>query len=312
MAGAAPAIDGAGRPAGRTIAYEVTHRTEYLYESDVSHSFGQLHVLPREFPGQRCRSASVKILPKPEDYHERIDFFGNRVSFLAIHARHRKLSVTARSVVEVDDRAAADPAPACHRPWEDVRDALRTGSADRIDAGQFSLDSPLVAASDRFADYAAGSFTTGRDFLAAVRDLAHRIHTEFTYKPGATSVTTPVDEAFDQREGVCQDFAHLAIACLRSIGLPARYVSGYLETDPPPGRPKLRGADASHAWVAVLVPEFGWLELDPTNDQLASNRYVVTAYGRDYSDVPPLSGVIYTEGRTKRLRVVVDVVALAA
>jgi transglutaminase-like putative cysteine protease len=294
------------------IAYEVTHRTEYHYESDVSHSYGQLHVLPREFPGQRCRSASVKILPKPEDYRERIDFFGNRVSFLAIHARHRKLSVTATSVVEVDDRPAADPAPECHRPWEDVRDVLRTASADRIDAGQFSLDSPLVAASERFADYAAGSFTPGRDFLAAVRDLAHRIHTEFTYKPGATSVTTPVAEAFDLREGVCQDFAHLTIACLRSIGLPARYVSGYLETDPPPGRPKLRGADASHAWVAVLVPEFGWLEVDPTNDQLASNRYVVTAYGRDYSDVPPLSGVIYTEGRTKRLRVVVDVVALAA
>ncbi|HEY5199260.1 MAG TPA: transglutaminase family protein [Solirubrobacteraceae bacterium] len=294
------------------IAYEVTHRTEYDYESDVSHSYSQLHLLPRELPGQRCLSSSVLVVPEPEDYRERVDFFGNRVSFLAIHEPHRKLSVTATSVVEVDGREDARPSFECHRPWEDVRDALRGAPADRIDAGQFSLDSPLVAASTRFADYAAVSFTAGRDFLDAVSDLSHRIHTEFEYKPGATSVSTPVDEVLDQREGVCQDFAHLAIACLRSIGLPARYVSGYLETDPPPGRPKLRGADASHAWLAVLVPGFGWLEVDPTNDRFASNRYIVTAFGRDYSDVPPLSGVIYTEGATTRLKVVVDVVALAA
>ncbi|HWH11587.1 MAG TPA: transglutaminase family protein [Solirubrobacteraceae bacterium] len=294
------------------IAYEVTHRTEYHYESDVSHSYGQLHVLPRELPEQRCRSAEVVIVPEPEDYAERIDFFGNRVSFMAIHEPHRKLSVTATSVVEVDRRVDAGPSPACHRPWEEVRESLRRAPGDRMAAGQFSLDSPLVTASARFARYASASFTAGRDFLDAVADLSHRIHTEFEYKPGATSVTTPVDEAFELREGVCQDFAHLAIACLRSIGLPARYVSGYLETDPPPGRPKLRGADASHAWLAVLVPDFGWLDVDPTNDQFGSNRYVVAAFGRDYSDVPPLSGVIYTEGRTKRLNVVVDVVALAA
>jgi transglutaminase-like putative cysteine protease len=293
------------------IAYLVTHRTEYQYESDVSHSYGQLHVLPREFPGQRCRSASVVIRPKPEDYAERVDFFGNRVSFMAIHEPHRKLSVTAKTVVEVDGGEAILPA-ACHRPWEAVRDALREDQADRIDASQFALDSPLVRASGDFARYARRSFTNERDFVDGVRELAHRIHTEFAYKPGATSVATPVDEVFETRAGVCQDFAHVAIACLRSIGLPARYVSGYLETDPPAGRAKLRGADASHAWLAVLVPGFGWLPVDPTNDQLVNNRYVVTAVGRDYSDVPPLSGVIYTEGRTKRLKVVVDVVALAA
>jgi transglutaminase-like putative cysteine protease len=169
-----------------------------------------------------------------------------------------------------------------------------------------------VAASWRFADYARESFRPGRDLVDGVGDLAHRIHADFAYTPGATSVSTPVDEVFDQREGVCQDFAHLGIACLRSIGLPARYVSGYLETDPPAGRPKLRGADASHAWLAVLVPGLGWLDVDPTNDQFVSNRYVVAAFGRDYSDVPPVSGVIYTEGRTKKLKVVVDVVALAA
>jgi transglutaminase-like putative cysteine protease len=293
------------------MAYEVTHRTEYVYESDVSHSYGQLHVLPRELAGQRCRSATVKIVPEPEDIRERVDFFGNRVSFFAIHEPHRKLRVTAKSVVEVDHRPA-DASLEWHRPWEDVRAALRAVPESRVDASQFALDSPLVAASPRFADYATRSFTPGRDFLEAVTSLSHRIHTDFAYEPGATSVATPVDEVFERREGVCQDFAHLGIACLRSIGLPARYVSGYLETDPPPGRPKLRGADASHAWLSVLVAESGWLDVDPTNDQLASNRYVVTAYGRDYSDVPPLSGVIYTEGRTKRLKVVVDVVSLGA
>jgi len=293
------------------IAYEVTHRTDYHYETDVSHSFGQLHVLPREFPGQRCRSAGVVIVPEPDDYAERIDFFGNRVSFMAIHEPHRELSVTATSVVEVGPRTGGQ-SPECGRPWEEVRAALRSpGAVDRVNACQFALDSPLLAASREFADYARKSFTGGRGLLEAVCDLSHRIHTEFAYKPGATSVTTPVDEVLRTREGVCQDFAHLAIACVRSIGLPARYVSGYLETDPPAGRTKLRGADASHAWLAVLVPEVGWVEVDPTNDQLVSSRYVVAAVGRDYSDVPPVSGVIYTEGATKRLEVVVDVTALA-
>jgi transglutaminase-like putative cysteine protease len=291
------------------MIYEVTHRTEYQYQSDVSDSYGQLHLLPREFPGQRCRSTEVVIEPEPEDYAVRVDFFGNRVSFLAIHAPHRALRVTAKSVVEVDERTGCLSA-FCHRPWEEVRDALRSSAADQIDASQFTLDSPLVSAAAAYADYASGSFTPGRDLIGGVTDLAHRIHEDFAYKPGATSVTTPLAEAFARREGVCQDFAHLGIACLRSLGLAARYVSGYLETDPPPGRPKLKGADGSHAWLSVLLPEHGWLDVDPTNDQLANHRYVVVAYGRDYSDVPPVSGVIYTKGKTKQLRVLVDVVAL--
>jgi transglutaminase-like putative cysteine protease len=294
--------------AGRTMTYEVTHRTEYDYESDVSDSYAQLHLLPRELPGQRCRSARVVVDPEPEDYRVRTDYFGNRVSFLAIHAPHRALRVTATSVVEVDDRPGL--ARVGERTWEEVRDLGRSAPADRLEAAQFALDSPLVAGSPAFADYAIASFTPGRAFLDAVTELTHRIHADFTYKPGATSVSTPLEEAFAGREGVCQDFAHVGIACLRSIGLPARYVSGYLETDPPPGRPKLKGADGSHAWLSVLVPEVGWLDVDPTNDQFANLRYVVAAYGRDYSDVPPLSGVIYTEGRTKRLRVLVDVIAV--
>jgi transglutaminase-like putative cysteine protease len=292
-----------------TMVYEVTHRTEYEYEADVSDSYAQLHLLPREHPGQRCRSSAVVIDPEPEDHRVRVDFFGNRVSFVAIHAPHRTLRVTATSVVEVDDPSRARP-PAGDLAWEEVREIVRTAPADRMAASDFALDSPLAPASAELADYARVSFAAGRPFLAAVTDLRHRLHADFAYKPGSTSVTTPVAEVLDRREGVCQDFAHLGIACLRSIGLPARYVSGYLETDPPPGRPKLKGADGSHAWMSVLVPGAGWLDVDPTNDQPAGNRYVVAAYGRDYSDVPPLSGVIYTEGREQRLRVAVDVVAL--
>jgi transglutaminase-like putative cysteine protease len=295
-----------------TIAYAVTHRTEYDYESDVSDSYGQLHLLPRDFPGQRCRASELVIDPKPEGYRVRTDFFGNRVSSFAIHTTHRELRVTATSEVEVDDRGAGPAALWGGRPWEEIRDGLRRSPSDRLEASQFALDSPLVAAAPNFAGYAAESFTPRRPLLDAATDLIHRIHEDFAYEPGATSVTTPVEEVFERREGVCQDFAHLGIACMRSIGLPARYVSGYLETDPPPGRPKLQGADFSHAWLSLLLPGSGWLDLDPTNDQLAGNRYVVAAYGRDYSDVPPLSGVIYTEGGTQRLRVVVDVAALPA
>jgi transglutaminase-like putative cysteine protease len=292
--------------------YQVTHRTSYEYEADVSTSYGQLHLLPRDAPGQRCRAAEVTIDPPAEDYRERLDFFGNRVCFMAVHEPHRALTVTASSVVEVDERDAGISLLG-HTPWEQARDALRHGHAtDPVDAAQFVLDSPLIEVADVYRGYAAPSFAPGRNLLDAVASLSGRIHADFTYKPGATSVTTPLAEVFAQRLGVCQDFAHVGIACLRSVGLAARYVSGYLETDPPPGSPKLTGVDGSHAWLSVLVPEAGWVDLDPTNDQFANGRYVVTAYGRDYTDVPPMNGVIYTEGRTRSLKVVVDVVAIDA
>lgn len=293
------------------VSYEVTHKTEYVYEADVSDSYGQLHLLPRSLPGQRCHAAEVVVDPAPDDYRERLDYFGNRVSYLAIHRPHRALTVSATSVVAVEDRPHALPQVG-DQPWEEARDAMRDGHVlDPLDAVQYVLDSPLVESSGAFADYAVTTFTPGRPLLEAVVDLCHRIHTDFKYESGSTSVTTSLNEVFAQRKGVCQDFAHIGIACLRSIGLPARYVSGYLETDPPPGRPKLKGADGSHAWMSVLLPEAGWLDVDPTNNRLVSNRYIVTAYGRDYGDVPPLSGVIYTTGRTESLRVLVDVVALA-
>jgi transglutaminase-like putative cysteine protease len=300
-----------------TVVYQVTHRTSYEYESDVTPSYSQLHLLPRDEPGQRCRSSEVVVDPQPDDQRVRTDFFGNRVTYLAIHEPHRALTVTSTSVVEVEVR---DPGLAllARRPWEEVRDhfaasssKVGAGADQHVEAVQFRLDSRLVAASREFGDYASAScFAPGRDLLDAVTALCSQIHADFAYKPGSTSVSTPLTEVFAERVGVCQDFAHVGIACLRSIGLPARYVSGYLETDPPPGRPKLTGADVSHAWLSVMVPGAGWLDFDPTNDQLVNHRYVVAAYGRDYSDVPPLTGVIFSEGRTESMKVTVDVVAL--
>jgi transglutaminase-like putative cysteine protease len=293
-----------------TVTYRVTHRTEYEYEKEVSSSYSQLHLLPRDVPGQRCRAADVKVTPAPGDYRERVDYFGNRVAFLAIHEPHRALTVTATSVVEVEERPDGLSLFG-QRPWEEARAAVRAGDVhDPLDAAQFTLDSPVVEAAEAYRQYAVASFAPGRHLLEAVTSLCSRIHSDFAYEPGSTSVTTTLAEVFEQRTGVCQDFAHVGIACLRSIGLPARYVSGYLETDPPPGRAKLSGVDGSHAWLSVLIPGAGWLDVDPTNDQLVSSRYIVTAYGRDYNDVPPLNGVIYTEGRTKSLSVEVDVVAL--
>ena len=291
-----------------TVTYEVTHRTAYVYADDVAPSYSRLHLLPRDLPGQRCLRSRVVIDPEPETIRERADFFGNRVAYVAIHEPHRALTVTSTSVVEVGERA---PAPAARRPWEEVRDELRDPRApEHVEAVQFLLDSPLLASGAAYAAYAAPCFGPGTDLLAGVTALSSQIHADFAYMPGSTSVSTPLAQVFAERQGVCQDFAHAGIACLRSIGLAARYVSGYLATDPPPGRPKLIGADVSHAWLSVLVPGAGWLDIDPTNDQLVNDRYVVTAFGRDYSDVPPLHGVIFTEGATESLQVTVDVVAL--
>jgi len=293
-----------------SVTYRVTHRTEYRYASDVVPSYSQLHLVPRELPGQRLRSAKVTMDPRPEYFREGLDYFGNRVAYAAIQQPHRKLSVTADSLVEIGERASG-PSLLGERPWELVRDEARSGEAgDRLEAAQFAIASPLIRGTAEFADYARESFTPERPLLDAITELSSRIHADFTYKPGSTTVNTPVSEVFAKRRGVCQDFAHLGIACLRAIGLPARYVSGYLETDPPPGRKKLKGADVSHAWLSVLLGEADWLEIDPTNDQLVNDRYIVTAYGRDYSDVPPLKGVIHTHGKTKSLKVTVDVVAV--
>jgi transglutaminase-like putative cysteine protease len=306
------------------MTFRITHRTTYTYADPVTLGYGVLHMIPRDFPGQVCRSAAVRIDPLPDFYQERPDFFGNRMSYFEIRTSHRELGVVSTSEVEVDTESR--PAPSGAMAWEEARDRVhpparatdsdgaRGGSEaldpEALDARQYTLDSPLVFPSPALAEYAAGSFTPGRGVMDALVHLAERIHDDFRYEAGVTSVTTTVEEAFEKRAGVCQDFAHVVIGCLRSVGLAARYVSGYLETDPPPGQPRMRGADVSHAWASLFVPGEGWLDVDPTNRQLTNDRYTTTAWGRDYGDVPPLKGVIFTEGAEHDLEVLVDVVRI--
>jgi len=237
-----------------------------------------------------------------------MDFFGNAVTFFAVQEPHRSLTITARSTVQVIPRRMPRPE---HTPaWETVRDLLHhERSAAQLEAVQYLFESPHIPCSSRLRHYAAASFPPGRPLLSAVLDLTRRIATDFTYDPQATSVSTPLQDVLRAGRGVCQDFAHVQIGCLRALGLAARYVSGYLVTRPPPGQPRLVGADASHAWVSVYCPGHGWIEADPTNNMLPSDRHITIAFGRDYSDVSPIKGVLLGGGR-HTMRVAVDVIPI--
>lgn len=292
------------RTTSTATTFTVVHTTRYVYEKPVTESHGAVILQPRDTGSQRHLDGGVEISPEPSYVRDHEDVYGNRTGYFAVHEPHTELVVTSRNVVEVDDPGV----PTTDLSWEDA--LVRVDRADDPDlrlARQFLLPSPSVTLGPRLREYAAPSFVTGRPVIAAYEDLVHRIHEEFEFDPSATDVSTPLDEVLEARAGVCQDFAHLTIGCLRSLGLPARYVSGYLETDPPPGKPKLQGADASHAWVSLGVPGIGWVDADPTNDQFLSGRHVTVAWGRDYTDVTPLKGVIYTDGRTEELVVEVDV-----
>jgi transglutaminase-like putative cysteine protease len=295
--------------------FQVIHRTEYHYPSTVSSSFGELVILPRNRPGQLCLRSNLEIEPTPTDLRPRLDFFGNRATYFAVLAPHTQLSVTATSLLRVTGPPPVDlETPLSWKVARDrIRSAVGTGAdadPEGLDARQFALGSPLVSLSERLVEYAQQSFQPDAPLLEAAVSLSSRIYRDFTYLPGVTEVTSTIDEVLEQRAGVCQDFAHLAIGCMRSLGLAARYVSGYLETQPPPGQERLEGADASHAWFAVFVPDVGWVDIDPTNDQLVDDRYITTAWGRDYTDVPPVKGVIFTRGDRQELRVSVDVLRI--
>jgi transglutaminase-like putative cysteine protease len=283
----------------------VAHRTTYTYGDAVSTSHHEAHLAPRDGESQRTLAHDVAISPSPSVRRERFDFFGNRALHFSIREPHRTLEVLAVSLVELS--ALPPPVLAAPPAWEEVRDRLATDRRrDVLDAYALSFDSPLVRGGPEVRDYAASSFTPGRPLLDAVRDLTTRIHADFHYDTEATEVATPVKEVLRRRRGVCQDFAHLQIACLRAFGLAGRYVSGYLLTRPPAGRPKLVGADASHAWVGTFVPDFGWIQFDPTNDLLPSDEHVTVAWGRDFTDVTPVKGVILGGGKHE-VRVSVDV-----
>ncbi len=284
--------------------FTVVHRTTYRYQSPVTESHGVVVLHPRDTTSQRRHSGELVVEPAPSDLADHLDVYGNRTGYFAVHEPHTELVVTARNRVTVETPAVPDTSP----PWEDVAALVASPTdGDLRQTRQFLLASPSVDLGPALRAYAEASFTPGRPVLEAYEDLVRRINDEFAFDPTATDVATPVEQVLADRAGVCQDFAHLAIACLRSLGLPARYVSGYLETDPPPGQPKLQGADASHAWLSLGVPGIGWIDADPTNDQFLSDRHITVAWGRDYTDVTPLKGVIYTEGGTEELVVEVDV-----
>lgn len=279
--------------------YHVLHETLYRYESPVVLSQQLLHLTPRLLPFQRLAAHRIDVDPPPTETGTRDDYFGNPVMQFMIAAPHASLAVRAESRVAVAPRA--EPAPDV--PWEATRDRLRGtgGGAALLEPRQFLYESPHVEFFRDLAAYAEPSFTPGRGLLAAALDLTRRIHADFRFDPTATSVSTPLREVLARRRGVCQDFAHFMAGCLRTQGLAARYVSGYILTSPPPGKPRLIGADASHAWLSVwsggtAQGEGAWIDLDPTNDCLVGEEHITLGWGRDFSDVTPMRGVILGAG----------------
>jgi transglutaminase-like putative cysteine protease len=289
------------------MKYRVTHKTEYSYAGQVTQCLNEAHLVPRNTPHQRRLSNQLNIDPSPSDYIDRQDFFGNRVSHFSIEQPHTSFTLIATSEIHLNG-SLAESATLNDIAWHVVRDRLRSPKEPALrEHRQFVLDSPFVPKIAELADYGSVSFPQNRPLVEAVLELMERVHQEFRYDPGFTSVSTPLSEVLHHRRGVCQDFAHLAIGCLRAMGLAARYVSGYLETIPPPGEQRRVGTDASHAWFSVFVPEAGWIDFDPTNNQMPLQQHITTAWGRDFSDVTPLKGVIFGGGDDHKLDVSVDV-----
>lgn len=285
--------------------YDVRHRTHYQYSAPVSLAHNQAHLALRSTPFQNVLASSLTIRPTPSVLDEWRDHFGNVAHYFTLEEPHDEFEITATSHVDVIEPNW--PAPASTPTWEETVEVVRYPADDAaLEAAQYTFESPRIRRLNQAADYARESFPAGRPLLAALLDLTARIHRDFRYVPGATTSHTSTAEVFAQRRGVCQDFAHLQITCLRTLGLAARYVSGYLLTDPPPGQPKLIGADASHAWVSVYCPGFGWLDFDPTNNAMPRLRHVTVAWGRDYSDVCPVQG-IFLGGGQHTIVVAVDV-----
>lgn len=287
------------------MRYRLRHRTTYSYEVPANLCHNEARLRPRDLPGQRCLDWKLKIDPAPDYHRERTDSFGNHIDYFAIQRPHSVLVISAQSEVEV--LGGGQLALETSASWDQTPVLLRSAKdAASLDARAFTLSSPQIPVNAALAAFARPDFPAGRSLLEGVAALNARIFRDFKFDPNFTTVSTPVSEVLANRRGVCQDFAQLMIGALRSLGLPARYVSGYLETLPPPGKPKLVGADASHAWVSVFVPGHGWVDFDPTNNLRPAERHIITAFGRDYSDVAPLRGVT-VGGASHQLEVAVDV-----
>ena len=291
------------------MIYDIRHVTTYGYESPVSFARCSLRLEPRSGDGQELVSHSVEIRPRPADRTSRRDFFGTLTESIVIETTHRHLRIDARSRVSVSRKAPGRTAPS--PAWESVRDvAFEATSLGPSSPIGYVFASPLVPVQPPVTAYAAASFPSDVGVLVGAVDLMHRIRSGFKYDPKATVISTPLAEVFEKRHGVCQDFAHVMIAGLRGLGLPAAYVSGYLRTIPPPGKPRLQGADATHAWVSLWCGrEVGWIGFDPTNDLLVENDHIILGVGRDFSDVSPVDGII-VGSRKQKLNVAVDVIVV--
>jgi len=286
------------------MIYKIVHRTTYKYKYPVSVGNHVACLKPRTLLHHQLTRSELRIQPLPAIRTERVDYFGNVLCFFTVQEPHKELVVESQSKVIMEGNAT--PRPQQSLPWEEAARLLPDDhSPAGLEAYQFGFESPRIRIRPEFASYALQSFTPGRPMLDALLDLTARIHKDFRFDSKVTNVRTPTEEVFRKRRGVCQDFAHLQIACLRSLNIAARYVSGYLRTYPPPGQPRLVGADASHAWVSAYCPGIGWLDMDPTNNVVPSNGHVTLAWGRDYSDVSPLRGLILGGG-AHTLKVAVD------
>lgn len=285
--------------------YHITHRTLYDYAAPVSVSHHVARLEPLATASQLRESFSLQIFPEPALRKTRTDYFGNQLCFFAIQEIHSKLEIITSSRVTVQPkRPAQNDSTAA---WESVAEMFRDPVLPEVvEPYQFVFDSPQVRASLELAGYARESFASGTPLVAGARDLMRRMFQDFKFDPRATTVATPLEEVWEKRRGVCQDFAHLGIACLRSLGLPARYVSGYLRTRPPEGKPRLAGVDASHAWFSIFSPGTGWVDFDPTNNVQPAEEHITVAYGRDYGDVSPVAGIL-TGGGKHDVKVFVDV-----
>lgn len=287
------------------MKYRITHTTAYHYSDQASLSLNELYLTPRTTARQQVLQSQLAFAPEPQYLHRRVDYFGNIAHVFMVEHPHTTLAVTATSTVRTG--RAPQHSPAATPAWEAAaRHMAAHAQPDELEAYQFIFTSPMITWDEAAIAYARQSFLPGRPLLEAAIELMGRIFTEFAYDKSASTVDTPVSQVLASRKGVCQDFAHLAIACFRSLGLAARYVSGYLETLPPPGKPKLTGADASHAWVSLFVPETGWIDLDPTNNVVPGESHITMAWGRDYGDVAPVKGVVMGGG-AHTLKVTVDV-----
>ncbi|MDB5334112.1 MAG: transglutaminase domain protein [Phycisphaerales bacterium] len=288
------------------MKYKVTHTTQYYYGEQVPLCHNVVHLKPRDTERQTCLSHAIGISPSPTTMRERLDFFGNPVEWFSVQEPHETLKIVAQSLVQV--KGGFEPPTGLWWPaWDEVARMLGgRRDAALLDARQFTFDSTFVPIDAELAEYARPSFAPGRPMLDCVVELTNRIYSEFKFDSGVTTIGTPVLDVLHHRHGVCQDFAHLQIGCLRSLGLAARYVSGYLVTRPPPGRARLVGADTSHAWVSAYFPDYGWIDFDPTNGLIPAVGHITLGWARDYDDISPVRGVV-VGGRHHRLGVSVDV-----